>query len=289
MKKPDKSQTGESKAQKPLPTHKELVGQITEENRAYFEKKDATTRSKMEKEKYPPALLPNSLVPRAFHRTTCRHCSVHVEYPNEAEGQTAPCPKCGNNIFLIEKARGGVKRTTMREIGGSASPAYNRRPGAPPFGAKGEERTAMREIGGSVPSPAYYRSPDAPPFSAKVKAACNQTKFKLGFIGWIVVVGILFFGSGIFLNTFFPLNDAKLGAYEAAKDFATRAYPGAKSFSSIDTSPVSENNGIYTVRLLVDGVNAFNAPIRNVVVVQESLHGNNWQMLSIDQEWNGVE
>ena len=53
MKKPDKSQTSERKAQKPLPTHKELVAQIAEENRAYFDKKDAATGPKMGKKKYP--------------------------------------------------------------------------------------------------------------------------------------------------------------------------------------------------------------------------------------------
>jgi hypothetical protein len=36
----------------------------------------------------------------AFKKTTCRHCGVNVEYPEEAEGQTANCPQCGKFISL---------------------------------------------------------------------------------------------------------------------------------------------------------------------------------------------
>ena len=36
----------------------------------------------------------------AFSKTVCMSCGVHVEYPTEAAGQTAPCPKCGANVFL---------------------------------------------------------------------------------------------------------------------------------------------------------------------------------------------
>jgi hypothetical protein len=56
----------------------------------------------------------------AFKNTTCRHCGVNVEYPKEDGGQMSPCPKCGKNIILIENAKGGVEKTAMREIGGSA-------------------------------------------------------------------------------------------------------------------------------------------------------------------------
>ena len=35
-----------------------------------------------------------------FKKITCPHCGVHIEYPDEAEGQVAPCPKCGSNVLL---------------------------------------------------------------------------------------------------------------------------------------------------------------------------------------------
>jgi len=73
-------------------------------------------------------------------------------------------------------------------------------------------------------------------------------------------------------------------AYSAAKTFASRVYPGAKSFSSRDESPVVVTAGaIYSVTLVVDGVNAFNAPVRNVVLVTEVQSGDHWRMLNIEQ------
>ena len=52
-------------------------------------------------------------------------------------------------------------------------------------------------------------------------------------------------------------------AYSAAKTFATRMFPGAKSFSSRDESTVVVTGGVlYSVTLVVDGVNSFNAPRR---------------------------
>jgi hypothetical protein len=62
-------------------------------------------------------------------------------------------------------------------------------------------------------------------------------------------------------------------------------YPGAKSFSSRDESPVVVTAGaIYSVTLVVDGVNAFNAPVRNVVLVTEVQSGDHWRMLNIEQQ-----
>ena len=36
----------------------------------------------------------------AFQKITCPHCGVHIEYPDDSEGQVAPCPKCGSNVLL---------------------------------------------------------------------------------------------------------------------------------------------------------------------------------------------
>lgn len=49
----------------------------------------------------------------AFQKTTCPHCGVNVEYPNEAEGQIAPCPKCGNNL-LLQKSVEDIERQRRR-------------------------------------------------------------------------------------------------------------------------------------------------------------------------------
>lgn len=76
----------------------------------------------------------------------------------------------------------------------------------------------------------------------------------------------------------------KDSAYSAAKTFATRSYPEAKTFSSRSQSPVRVTGGaLYSVTLVVDGVNVFNAPIRQVVLVSETHTGDEWHLLSIEQ------
>ena len=62
----------------------------------------------------------------AFHKTVCTGCGVHVEYPTEAEGQSAPCPKCGNDVLLkfSHDSNASNERTAINEMvpqGGSAT------------------------------------------------------------------------------------------------------------------------------------------------------------------------
>jgi DNA-directed RNA polymerase subunit RPC12/RpoP len=49
----------------------------------------------------------------AFLKTTCPHCGIHVEYPTEAEGEVAPCPKCGSNVLLKNWVEGVANRERM--------------------------------------------------------------------------------------------------------------------------------------------------------------------------------
>jgi hypothetical protein len=96
-------------------------------------------------------------------------------------------------------------------------------------------------------------------------------------------------GSGVGHEATIASSDAdsdylKDSAYSAAKTFATRAYPGAKSFSPRSQSPVRVTGGaLYSVTLVVDGVNVFNAPIRQVVLVSETHTADEWHLLSIEQ------
>src|ERR1035437_10276422 len=46
----------------------------------------------------------------AFRKITCPHCGVHIEYPDEAEGQVAPCPKCGSNVLLNNQPESAVNK-----------------------------------------------------------------------------------------------------------------------------------------------------------------------------------
>jgi hypothetical protein len=120
--------------------------------------------------------------------------------------------------------------------------------------------------------------------SSKQLAPNLHTK-KLGFFGWCIVIfaSLWLFGFIADKNGLFP-DDPKMDAYIAAKKFTMQHYPGAKSFSSYDHTLVTVNSGVYTVTLMVDGVNSFNSPIRNEVIVLETANGKTWSLISIDQQ-----
>jgi hypothetical protein len=115
--------------------------------------------------------------------------------------------------------------------------------------------------------------------------APNLKQKKLGFFGWCIVIfaSLWLFGFIADKTGLFP-DDPKMDAYIAAKKFTMQNYPGAKSFSSYDQTPVTVNSGVYTVTLMVDGVNSFNAPIRNEVIILETVNGKTWNLLSINQQ-----
>jgi hypothetical protein len=224
-------------------SHKETVQQITEDNRRFWASRKVSPTPK------PKNQLPLAETPETYWKMSCDHCKGEVEFPASGLGQTALCPHCGLEITLHH------------------SPLT-------PYLGKGR--------------PTIVHLP--PSYSAGTN---NKPSFKLGFVGWCVIALILFFGAGFFLNTYFPqssaVNDAnsdqvKDAAYLAAKTFVTKAYPGAKSFSSRSDSPVRVTGGaLYSVTLVVDGVNSFNAPIRQVMLVSETHTGDEWHLLSIEQ------
>jgi len=77
--------------------------------------------------------------------------------------------------------------------------------------------------------------------------------------------------------------DLNYDAYYTAKQFIQKQYPGAKSFSDYAHSHVdAKGNDIWWVTLNVDGVNAFNAPIRNTMLVEMKSQPPNWYLVEID-------
>ena len=92
----DKNGRTEAEVEK---SYRELEQKFLEQNRRADERKKSTTKPQ-----------------NPFHKTTCRHCGVHVEYPSEAEGQVAPCPQCGKDVVLIILPKGGAnrERTAMK-------------------------------------------------------------------------------------------------------------------------------------------------------------------------------
>src|SRR5688572_8153738 len=41
---------------------------------------------------------------RSFAKCSCESCSVHLEYPVEAEGTSISCPQCGQQTQLVRPA-----------------------------------------------------------------------------------------------------------------------------------------------------------------------------------------
>ena len=71
-------------------------------------------------------------------------------------------------------------------------------------------------------------------------------------------------------------------AYYTAKKFIERDYVRAKKVSSYDDSEIKDlGNGVWTVEAVVDGVNAFNAPVRNLMLVKLKSQDGQWLLLSI--------
>ena len=241
MKKPTKSHAKQDDG-KPVLSHKELVKQIAEENRAYFEKEELKRAARKTKKG------------NGFWRVKCAQCGGFVEYLPSAAGQSVSCPQCGKPVF--QKFQEAWRKQEEK------------------FQEQAARRAREEQQRTQIPAPSSAALPVA-----------NRSSFKLGFVGWCVVAFVSLWVLGFIMEkTGLYKDDPKLGAYEAAKTFATRTYPGAKSFSAIDQSLVTVNNGVYRVQLVVNGVNTFNAPIQNEVVVLEVLNGNNWKLLSIEQQ-----
>ena len=47
--------------------------------------------------------------PTKFSKCECRHCKGHIEFPNEAGGETIPCPHCGQMTELPALVKAGGK------------------------------------------------------------------------------------------------------------------------------------------------------------------------------------
>jgi hypothetical protein len=73
-------------------------------------------------------------------------------------------------------------------------------------------------------------------------------------------------------------------AYDYAKDFIRRQYPGAKEFGSYRESIVTQDNNIYDVAITVDGLSPFGGPIRKTVGVEMEYTGDTWKLIRIDQQ-----
>ncbi len=77
-------------------------------------------------------------------------------------------------------------------------------------------------------------------------------------------------------------SDLTYDAYYQAKEFVKKHYPGAKSFSDFDHSKViNKGDGHYAISLTVTGVNSFNAPIQDAMLVEMRGQSGIWYLEQI--------
>jgi hypothetical protein len=68
----------------------------------------------------------------------------------------------------------------------------------------------------------------------------------------------------------------KFEAYVAAKQIIKKKYPGVKEIASYGEAQIRKEGSTYYIAVMVDGVNAFNAPVRKVVGLSIHRSGEQW-------------
>lgn len=123
-------------------------------------------------------------------------------------------------------------------------------------------------------------APDQPSSQPALTQAAqpNQEKTLLAIALSLLIVLLI----GFILSNVQPATDGVASgdknAYSAACNFIRQRYPGAKEFSSFQDSNVrpTYEAGVFQVEVIVTGVNAFNAPVRNRMIVDVKLQNNKW-------------
>jgi GYF domain 2 len=76
----------------------------------------------------------------------------------------------------------------------------------------------------------------------------------------------------------------RFDAYYTASEFAKKQYPGIKTIAPYKEAIVEQHGNTYIVAFHVDGVNAFNAPIKRRVGVELELRGTTWHLRGIKEQ-----
>lgn len=130
------------------------------------------------------------------------------------------------------------------------------------------------------------------PFQTSSVAAPSQPKPKRNpfVVGCAVIAGgfglLLLIGSlGVLFQS--PEERAKSDeaslrhdAYYTATVFANQQFPGLKSIEPYKGTFIEKEGNIYTVDLVVEGVNAFNAPVKQVIAFELEWGGGKWRLKS---------
>jgi len=138
------------------------------------------------------------------------------------------------------------------------------------------------------PSPSGQPVPSqSSPVAAPTQPKPKQNPFVVGCaviaggFGLLLLIGAL----GVFFQS--PEERAKsdeadirYDAYYTATVFAKQQFPGLKSIEPYKGTFIDKEGDTYTVDLVVEGVNAFNAPVRQVIAFEMQWGGGKWRLKS---------
>jgi hypothetical protein len=246
MKKSGKSHA--SKAKKPLPTHREIIAKITEENRTYMAKLDAEK----------PILKP---------------ANSKREFADEIEAQKLKDAATVRQL-LAEKTH---RQPSVRPQAATSGSAWIKK-------WEQQEREKIQPHQASqriaIPKSKSFQLPEGFWKIALVSVLALVGAVGLSYMAASALVDVANHPSKPAAPN---LNYDPIDAYAAAKEFIKRQYPGAQSFSDYDNSKViDEGGGDCFVSITVNGVNAFNAPIRDAMGVNLRFQDGNFFLRDID-------
>jgi hypothetical protein len=232
-------------------SHKALVAQITKENRVYMAKLDAEK----------PILKP---------------ASSKREFADEIKTQ---------------KLKDAATVRQILEAQAHRQPSI-RPPHTAPHGSAWIQKWEQQERDKIQPYQSAHTQLIAAPKNKSFQLPEGFGKTALvSILALVVAVGLSYMAASALVDVAnhpskpatLNLNYDPIDAYAAAKQFMKQQYPGAQSFSDYDHSKViDEGGGDCFVSVTVNGVNAFNAPIRDAMGVNIRFQDGNFFLRGID-------
>lgn len=252
-------------------SHKELVREITEANRAYIAKINAKQPQPAISKKYPDEILRQKLKDAETVRQI-------LDSQNHQSEDTLPITSAPQPVIFQKRLRSPHSNLLPLR------PDFSESPWLKPLKWTAKEKAAL-------PNMFPEARTTTPPDGIKIiwKQLCGEQKtwpviFILVMVIWIVAqfgyLGVYLFKHPLVSES--SSDNLKFDAYYTAKQFIQTQYPGAKSFSDFDHSHVdNKGNGIWWVTVSVDGVNAFNTAIQNTMLVEMKTQNANWYLVEI--------
>jgi hypothetical protein len=120
-------------------------------------------------------------------------------------------------------------------------------------------------------------------------AAFDQKKETRKIIG-VLAAGIVL---AVLAVVLFPRGSGKMtaqdqrhSAYYSAVDFIKGKYPAVKNCGDLERAAISDlGNNVWTVGVLANGVNTYNAPVQKFVTVKMQWEGGNTWLLKDIAQW----